>query len=325
MGVIRRKLAAVQGAPPESGGADKAWPLALARAARDAMALRLEVEKLDIQRRSLTELLDMPPERALIAVLEGPAEGLGVLVISPSILAGLIEAQTVGQVSPRPEFARKPTRTDAAMVAGMLDLALEGMESLLVAEDDLVWAGGFRYASFLDDPRPLGLLLEDVPYRLVQAQISLAGGMKTGSLMLALPADGRGRKPRRPDAVAPQAGAALMFAAAMNEQVMAADCTLEAVLAKVTLPLAAVMKLKVGDVLPLGTAALDRIALTGITGQPVAVGRLGQNRGMRAVRVDTASDAAPRSRGGDHGTHHGLMAEPMAMADPDDLRLTGTG
>ena len=53
---------------------------------------------------------------------------------------------------------RKPTRTDAAMVAGLIDAALAGLEQALLQEADLVWAGGFRYASFLDDARPIGLL-----------------------------------------------------------------------------------------------------------------------------------------------------------------------
>ena len=47
----------------------------------------------------------------------------------------------------------------------MVDAALEGLEIALAEEADLIWADGFRYASFLDDPRPLGLLLEDIAYR----------------------------------------------------------------------------------------------------------------------------------------------------------------
>jgi flagellar motor switch protein FliM len=35
----------------------------------------------------------------------------------------------------------------------------------------------------------------------------------------------------------------------------------------------------------LSSAALDRIVLEGLDGRPLATGRLGQNRGMRAVRL----------------------------------------
>lgn len=295
-GVIRRKLAA-QVVPAVMGGADKAWPLALARAARDAMALRLEVTQFSIQRRSLTEILELPPERALIAVLEGPGEALGVLVVAPAVLSGLIEAQTMGKVTANPAPPRKPTRTDAAMIVGVFDLALLGLESALVAEDDLIWAGGFRYASFLDDPRPLGLLLEDVTYRVLHAEVSLGDGMKAGSVVLALPAAGRGRRPARPGVAASEAGAGLVFAAALGEQVMTANCQLEAVLYRMTIPLSAVIRLKTDDVVPLPMAALDQIGLEGLGGRRLAAGKLGQNRGMRAVRLtpQASSNAVPDS------------------------------
>ncbi|HEX9859345.1 MAG TPA: flagellar motor switch protein FliM, partial [Paracoccaceae bacterium] len=152
--MIRRKLAVAQRAEPPTGGAERQWPLALARAARDTMALVLEVPVLEATRRSLAELLDLAPERALVLVLEGPAEGLGVMMIAPPVLAALIEAQTMGRVQTGPALPRRATRTDAAMVAGFIDAALTGLEAALAAEEDLIWAGGFRYASFLDDPRP---------------------------------------------------------------------------------------------------------------------------------------------------------------------------
>ncbi len=288
--VIRRKLAATLAAVPEPGGADKAWPLSLARAARDEMQLALTVSGLTMTRQSLPELLDLPPKLSLIAVLEGPEEGLGVLIISPAVMAGLIEAQTVGKVSAAAVPLRKPTRTDAAMVATYLDAALAGLEVALLQEDDLIWAGGFRYASFLDDPRPLGLLLEDIDYRVIEAELTLAGGAKTGSVVLALPADGRGRKPQRPHGAVPELGAAMVFQAAIAEQVMAADCELGAVLYRMTIPLSAVMQLKIGDIVPLPSAALDQIALEGIDGRGLGSGKLGQNRGMRAVRLETGHD-----------------------------------
>jgi flagellar motor switch protein FliM len=141
----------------------------MARAMHDAIGLEMTTTDLQFNRRSLPEILELPPERALIVILEGPKDGLGLLVMSAEVLAGILEMQMVGKVSANVPLSRRPTRTDAAMVSGLIDRALDGLESQLLRSVDLVWASGFRYASFLEDARPLGLLLEDIPYQLLQA------------------------------------------------------------------------------------------------------------------------------------------------------------
>ena len=112
-------------------------------------------------------------------------------------------------------------------------------------------------------------------------------------MLLALPAEGRGSGPRRDaeeEAVAAQAGPA--FATALAEQVGAADCVLDAVLARLSLPIARVLELSVGDVLALPRASIDRLGLVGLDGHTVSEGRLGQSRGMRAVRLVAGETAA---------------------------------
>jgi flagellar motor switch protein FliM len=294
--IIRKKVAAARSNQPEGGpGADRAWRLALARAANDILALPLEVARLSVNRRSLAELLELAPERALIAVLEGPAEGLGILMLSPPVLSAMIEMQTIGRVSSSAPPVRKPTRTDASMVADMIDQALQELESGLESDPDLIWAGGFNYASFLDDPRPLGLLLEEEHYRVIQAELRLGNGAKSGGVMLALPAEGRGRAPKPAPTATPAPVAAALFSKALSDQVMRTEADIAAVLHRFTVPLSFVMALKTGDLVPLSTAALDRIVLEGLDGRPLASGRLGQNRGMRAVRLapQAAAETAP--------------------------------
>jgi flagellar motor switch protein FliM len=290
--VIRRKVAAARLSPVEGPqqGVPRLWPLALARATRDSLALGLEATSLVTSQFSLTELLDVVPERSLIAVLDGPHDGLGVIILSPAVLAALIEVQTLGQVMPGPAQTRKPTRTDAAMVAGWIDTALHGVEVLLTYDADMPWADGFRYASFLDDARPLGLLLEDVPYRVVTVEVSLAMGLKSGPVLLALPAHGRGRAPKvlAPEAVVPPIGP--IFAEEMEERIMAAECTLQAVIARVRMPLSRVLDLTEGAILPLAEAGIDRILVEAADGRPLGEGRLGQHRGHRAVRLMEIAD-----------------------------------
>lgn len=312
-GVIRRKIAAAKAVLAEGGpGADRGWRLGLARAARDRLSLSVEVTALIMQRQSLAELLELPPHHALIAVLQGPAESMGLLILSPPVLAAMIEAQTLGKVSTSPLASRKPTRTDAAMVAPTLDAALEGLEQALAQEADLHWAGGFRYASFLDDPRPLGLLLEDIDYRVLTADLSLGLGARQGAVILALPAEGKGAMPAAavsgPDAAA-QSG--LVFAQALAEQVEETACVLDAVVSRVSLPLNRVLGLKVGEVIPLLRAAIDRIQVEGMDGRRLAEGRLGQNRGMRAIRLTSGEVQARKTAG----------VEIAAVPEP--LRQTG--
>lgn len=299
-GIIRRKIAAQRVVTAEGGpGADRAWRIGLARAARDLLKTSLDVRNLTVERRSLAELAELVPDFALIAILDGPAEGLGAIILSHAILAGFIEAQTIGRIRSQEAPARKPTRTDGAMVAGIIDAALTGLEQALAEEADLVWAGGFRYASFLDDPRPLTLLLEDVPLRLLRAEVWLAGGLRKGEVLLAVPAEGRGARPASlPEAAPSDHGH--VFARDLADRVSGATTRVEAVLARVSMPLAHVMALTEGMILPLQDAALDRISLEGLDGRRVAEGKLGQNRGMRAVRLvekGSASQAGSASSG----------------------------
>ncbi|GLS87195.1 flagellar switch protein FliM [Cypionkella aquatica] len=313
-GIIRRKIAASQALMAEgSPGADRGWRIALARAARDMLALPLEVTSLALHRRSLAEVLELPPPQALIAVLQGPAEGLGLLVLSPPALAAMIEAQTLGKVSGLALAARKPTRTDAAMVAPTLDAALDGLEQSLAQEADLQWAGGFRYASFLDDPRPLGLVLEDIDYRVMTAELSLGLGARQGSVLLVLPAEGKGARPMQalpgpPDAA--QAG--LAFAQALGAQIEQTSCVLDAVVARVSLPLAQVLGLQIGEVIGLPRASIERVKFETMDGLPLAEGRLGQNRGMRAIRLNAgAPRAVATDPDAESSTALAALPEPM--------------
>lgn len=288
--IIRRKLAPARAATAP-GGAGRGWALALARAARDSLGLTLDCAPVRVSRGSLAELLEQVPERALILLLEGPGGGGGVLMLCPETLAALIEVQALGKVTALPVPARRPTRTDAAMVAEWADRALAGLEEALQADEDLVWTDSFRQAGFLDEPRPLALVLEDVPWQILQADCDL-GGMRHGRILLALPAEGRGRQPQRPLPLAgPEEGAG--FAATLEAQVLAAEAQLRAELLRLTLPLGELMSLKPGQVLPLPDAALDRIDLCGVDGRLCAQGRLGQQRGMRAVRLAQCGEGRP--------------------------------
>lgn len=281
--VLRRKLST--GRPGETGGetAARAWRVAFARAARDCTGLDIAMPVLRDDRRSLGELLDLLPERAMLAVLEGPAHALGLLALSPGLLAAVIEAQTIGRVNAAPPPPRRPTRTDAALTLRLIDTALGTLETALRCADDLVWTAGFRYASFLDDARPLGLLLDDTPYRVLAGDIDIAAGARQGSCILALPAEGRGPRPA-PRPANPQADDA-DWAEGLTGGVMAAEVSLQAIIGHLHLPLGRTLVLQEGMILPLGPARIDAIRLVGPGGETLATCKLGQLHGMRAIRL----------------------------------------
>jgi flagellar motor switch protein FliM len=319
--VIRRKIdrarpAQAEGAP----GADRGWRLALARTARDAMGLELDFTRMTITRRSLADLLELAPERALIALLDGPRGALGVLMLAPEVTGTLIEMQTLGRLTAAAPTPRRPTRIDAAMVAGLVDRALAGLDEALAEEADLAWAGGFRYASFLEEVRPLGLMLEDEPYRVLSAEVAMGGGKRSGQVLLILPAQGLGERPATLASLGE--GEAPQFTAALSAQVMQADCRLDGVIGRITLPLKQVMGLLPGDVLPLGQASVEGVALETMEGRKIATGRLGQHRGMRALKLTENAEMAP-TEAPTMRPVLSMMLDPGLLDEGDGLRAAG--
>lgn len=298
--VLKRKTEAARARPEAAPPTPpRALGMALGKAGRQVLQLEVKVGDVTAELLSQVELLDLPEALSLFAVLEGPRDALGLMVISPSVMAGLIEWQTTGHITVSEPPARKPTRTDAAMTATFVDRVMQVFEHELTGTVDEVWGGAFRYASFLPDARPLNLILEDGGYRILRAEVKLAEGIRRGTILLALPAKGRGtiRKPpedRPAPPVAPHHDSR-SWAEALQESVMRVPTEVEAVLHRVTLPLSAVLGMEPGTIVPLPMAALENVVLQGRGGRPLAEGRLGMHRGHRAMRLN-GSDGAAASR-----------------------------
>lgn len=338
IGVLARKLAAqrqaelaapdqpmVDFAMPLASVGDpvaRAWRISLARAARDTMRLAIGFEDLSVDHVGLVEVLEYPMERALILIIEGAGEALGLMVISAPILSGMIEMLTLSRLAADASDApRSPTRTDAAMVVDTIDAALAAFAQSMFEQGNAIWAEPYRYAAFIEDPRPLHLMLEDGDYHLLRARVDLEHGARQGDILVALP-----DKPVvQIDFAAPSLDDAMVgqnfdlpdeFSADFSAQIAAMPAHLDAVLAQVTLPLDRVLRLQIGEVLDLGAAGLDQIQLLGIDGQTLGGGKLGQNRGMRAVRLDIP-DAALRPKQTEEVT-----ALTPHLAPSDDIQTT---
>jgi flagellar motor switch protein FliM len=292
--MIGRKIAAGRPqADPFAMTAERAVGLALGRTAERMMKLPLAVAALRLDTLTAPEIVDGLPDRALLAMIEGPAEAMGLIAFGPGLLSALVEMMTLARLSPADPAPRRPTRTDAAMVAGFIDGVLGDLDLLLAAELDRVWAGGFRYASHLADPRPLGLMLDEPGYRCFRLTLSLGppgDGARRGELTLVLPAAGRGTRPAPPSsAAANRAGAdQARWDAALERAVLGAPARIEAVLARVTLPLSGLLALEPGMSLTLPVGSLARVQVEGAGGRLLCLARLGQGNGVRALRLDLA-------------------------------------
>ncbi|MDV7269351.1 FliM/FliN family flagellar motor C-terminal domain-containing protein [Thioclava sp. A2] len=277
--------------------AERAIGQALAKTAQELMEMPLQTRGLKETRMTLADLPEVLEDQSLLLVLEGPKQGLGLFALPPATLSALIEYQTTGRLGRAPSAPRRPTRIDAAMVLDFVDGVLAGIEELLVDHDAVCWAGGFRYASFLDDPRPMGLMFDDISYRVWTIDLGFgAGGEREGKLLWVIPATGRGARPRRhiPGQSAEEGAHAMEVAAAaaevewhtqMEVAVQGASVTMEAVLHRITLPLSAVMEFRPGTDLPIPMNALEQLRVEGMGRRFVSHARLGQHSGMRAVRL----------------------------------------
>ncbi len=271
----------------------KALGQAFAKVAQEMMKLPVKVAAATDTRMALAEIPERLPERALLAMLEGPGEALGLAALSPEVTATLIEMLTTGRIGAGEVAPRKPTRTDAAMSARIVDRMFEELELLLASDPAINWAGGFRYASFLDDPRPLGLLLEDTPYRALSLTFEFGEeGARNGTMLLVLPAGGKGARPvpnadGKPVTETGAGAAGAAWTEGLEAAVMGAPVQLTAVLDRVSLPLSAVLALKPGGLLELSKAALGRVRIEGRGNRFVASGKLGQCQGNLAIRLLT--------------------------------------
>lgn len=339
IGVLARKLAAARAeqgpaiphispeldAPFHSivDPAERAWRIALARAARDHMKLALGFENLSADEVGLVEVLETPMERALILMLEGAGDALGLIVISAPILSGMIEMLTLSRLTAdHTDVPRSPTRTDAAMVVDMIDAALAAFAQTMSEMGSFDWSQPYRYAAYIEDPRPLHLMLEDGNYRRLRAEVHLENGTRHGEVTLAVPIQSTFEvelSSPETDVFAQDAANSDLFTADFSDQISTVATHLDAVLAQITLPLDRVFRLQVGEVLALSGAGLDSIKLHAIDGLPIALGKLGQQRGMRAIRLNEMEIGLPDL--GAAAVPQTILdgAKSLGSGDPSDL------
>ena len=270
--------------------------VAFGRMAADCPGLDATVQKVDIRHAALAEILDLIETGMFLALLEGREDVIGMAIACPVLLAGMIEAQTTGQVSADIPHPRKPTRTDAALIAPMIDAFLRLVDQRCAALPQADVVSGYVYGSYLDDPRPLGIMLDDNRYLIMQFRISLGFGAKEGEWFLILPDPTPGRVSGAEQDTA--ACASRDWQARLETAVAGSEVVIRATLARIQLTLTDALRLRPGDVLTLPDSALETLSLESISHAPLGIGRLGQARGQRAVRLTADPGVLSDAMGG---------------------------
>jgi len=275
----------------------KALRLSLARAADTLFDLALTVATVEQQRVPLGQIDTALQEDGLILLLDGSGGTRGAVCLDQQMMAGLIEVQTTGRVRKGTSQPRRATRTDAAMMAPLVDALMDGIDAEMGAELDEYQPRGFCFGDRVDDLRSLALTLDAPDYDHFRVTVDLGPGAKTGWLDLLLPV--RADPPKR----AADSDRTACDTARMSDVVLGAPITLDAVLARITLPLREACALEPGQILELDRETLTATRLVTAGGHPVAEARLGQVNGWRALRLVSApagplpdlADPAPRA------------------------------
>lgn len=309
--------AAVPKATPE-----RAIATAIGRAAQAACGMPIYPSQARITPATLAELTELLPERGLILVVEGQMGALGVVALCPALLASVIEMQSLGRVTRSPPRDRRPTRTDASICADFVNLALAELATEL---SPLMPEGGhpvFRFASFVEDPKPLELMLEDIAYRCVRLDMKVGqGGARDAALLVFLPDTGEAQL-APVDAAPGQPSPSASGGRSLAEAVRAAPVLLNAVLCRRKISLRELRALQPGSVLTLPHDAIASARLETATGLLVAQGKLGALHGSRAIRIAGragAGTAAPAAGYSDDDTDMaGAMSDNVFADDLSD-------
>lgn len=279
---LRRMIGAARQVPAHgSVRVEDALRLALSRAGQDALRIAVTAGAIRSDRAGIGALGGLLPRDGLWVTLQGPHRLRGVVGLDASLLAGLVQALTLGQVRRDDTTApRKTTQTDAMLLRRFLAVLLDTLARRLDGQPQGAWAAGYQPRDRIADAARLPHVLPDMPYHVLGCDVDVADGARKGTIVLALPEAGPVAQMDNP-----QAAERAAFTAALAQTLSDAPADLEAVLCRMTLSLDTVTGLAPDMVLPIPRHSVGEVVLQGCDGRPAAVARLGQSRGLRAVKI----------------------------------------
>lgn len=287
---------------------------ALRRAGQDMAGVLIAVTSVNQDKAVLGDMLEGLPEHALVCLVEGPDSSFGLAVLDQSLMAGLVEVQTIGKVSAASAADRAPTRTDAAICADFVDRTLECFEvEAQGAQLDIVpQVAGYRYALPIMDREVISLTLANIHYHTFRAELDLAGGAKQGVMTVILPCEASASAAQG----RPTTGGALEQTIA--DVAMTCRAELRAILYQVHLPVTEVANLEVGMTISVPLLAMGQVELLDPGNEVVTTCRLGRMHGQRALRIGPAPDPLAATMLSEQALSHAMAAPtptPSAQTD----------
>lgn len=264
----------------------KALRLSLAKVADAQLGLALTVATVEQKVLPQSAVKSAMEAGGLLLLLDGMSGRRGAVRLDSQFLASVIEVQTMGAVQRGDAPDRTVTPTDAAMVAPLIDGMLRGYDDYLGNGSAVGLPQGWRFGDMVEDSRTLALALELPDYDLFRITADLGDGAKTGLLTILLP---RGQDP----AEVKTAGDGPVAAVTLEASALNAPAMLDAVLARVSMPLKTLCALSPGMQLTIPREALGKAELLGAGQHVVAPVRLGQLNGWRAVRLLCGAEDGP--------------------------------
>lgn len=340
LGVLRRMLqardqaASTSDRPPQLPLPAPQTPVraaatAIGRAAERLYRLGVQPVGINIGALTLAEMTEVLPEPSLLTIVQGVADAVGVVALCPETVTALIEVQALGRITKRPVERRKLTRSDAMLCVDFVNALMAELASEMAGIEGCDGFSGYRYATYLDDPRPLALMLEDKPYRSLEFRLRLGGAeTRDARIFLALPhvggEGGRQDLPRPEQQTVLQSSVSPPQASDHRIGTMAAsvqDAPIEVigVLCRRHFTLKDLRNLAPGQMLPLPRVNLSAAQIETVDGQVLAMGKFGEADGCHAIRLHSgeAGDAETlRTMAGP------LTAEPLPLDlfGPDEFR-----
>lgn len=252
--------------------------LSLEQASDRALGLPLEVKATESHVMSREALGAHLSESALFAVLEGQVSGF--LTVDCPLVGGIVEHQTIGHILAKGQLDRKPTRVDAALVAPFVDAALERITRAAQSVDAAPWAQGLAFGAMVSDRRSLLLALPVRDYHVYSFDLQVGEGQRQGRVTL-----GFGDLPQEVEGDPVEGNSGAVGRATVRAGVLSAPARLDAVIARLSVPLRELQSLKVGDTLSIPADALRRTRLEARGTDHAIRVSLGQLNGFRAVRL----------------------------------------
>lgn len=213
----------------------------------------------------------------MISRLGSDDPATGMLVFDGVLTDALIEQQTLGRVSAAPRVERAVTAIDAALSSAFASSIITKLGSLTEDKSYAKALQGYSCGRPQIDRAVLSLALPSTFYDVMCVELDLGPGLKRGQAQLIVPASAVSKLSQtRQPSVNPD----------MVETMQEATMRLRVQLPSIKLSLKTLLSLKPDSIVELTSEALTQARVLDIKGRKVAIAKLGQFQGNRAVRME---------------------------------------